>query len=172
MDKSSSDENNPFQHRKVENKYFENATNGLDYDDDDDDEGNGVESVKRLNNRGSFSSSKSVIRNKLALESRHTLLNINPKNRRHYQDEDDDDYNSLHRNISGYVTDEEEEEEDDDDDEDDECDEDEEYDDDQEFYQFRRRRPVSHQQQQQQQQGLNISPVHSINSVEVKPIYK
>ena len=177
LDKSSSDENNPFQHRKVENKYFENATNGLDYDDDDDDEGNGVESVKRLNNRGSFSSSKSVIRNKLALESRHTLLNINPKNRRHYQDEDDDDYNSLHRNISGYVTDEEEEEEDDDDDdededEDDECDEDEEYDDDQQFYQFRRRRPVSHQQQQQQQQGLNISPVHSINSVEVKPIYK
>ncbi|RCK60744.1 Defect at low temperature protein 1 [Candida viswanathii] len=157
LNKSSSDEASPFQHHKVENRYFANATSG---DDEEDVESGGNGSVRRLDHRGSFSSSKSVIRNRLALESRHTLLNINPYGHGSRTD-DEDDYNSLHRNRSGYVTDEEDEDSDEQDEEEDH----------QQFYQFRRRRPPA-SRQQRKPTDLNISPVHSVKSVEVKPIYK
>ncbi|CAK9438526.1 uncharacterized protein LODBEIA_P27500 [Lodderomyces beijingensis] len=80
-----------------------------DYINIDDDRGSSL----KLTRHGSLSSSRSVIRNKLAMSSKHTLSNI-----QHHggggginnDDDDDDDTHSLVGNRSGYVTDSENDE--------------------------------------------------------------
>ncbi|KAI5960331.1 DLT1 [Candida pseudojiufengensis] len=81
-----------FGHRKVEPQYYTN------FDPSINDDTNS----RRLVRHQSYSSSRSVIRNKLALESKHTLSSLK------YEGNDEDN-NSLVRNKSGYVTDSENE---------------------------------------------------------------
>ncbi|CAI5757603.1 unnamed protein product [Candida verbasci] len=84
LDSNLNQSETSFHHKAVENKYFQNIDNNYNSLLDDD------KSVKRLNlqKQSSFNSSRSVVRNKLALNSK----------------------NSLNRNISGYITDSEQEE--------------------------------------------------------------
>ncbi|RLV94292.1 Defect at low temperature protein 1 [Spathaspora sp. JA1] len=86
-----------FQHKMVENKYFTNVDSPAS-----DDQISPQGSIKRtVSRKTSGSSSRSVIRNRLALASRHTLSNIT-KNIA-------PEMSSLKRETSGYMTDSESE---------------------------------------------------------------
>ena len=167
-DDDNSSSNNPFQHYKVESKYFEKATNSDDYDDNNNGNLETSSSLNITHNRGlhhqsSFSSSKSVIRNKLALGNRSLLLKNDShgsssttttkrsKQRQQQQqqhdvmgeDNYDEEYYQLLRRQSGYITDSENEDyeldsiNNNNDGEEEEEDDDDNYDDQQQFYQFR-----------------------------------
>ncbi|KAL6453655.1 DLT1 Defect at low temperature protein 1 [Candida maltosa Xu316] len=158
------EDENLFKHQKVENKYFQNATTEDDYYDDELSESL---SVRKLKHRDSVSSSKSVIRNKIAL-NRNSQPSIIPAqfqvspsrpsqdsyDQQQEEDDDDDDGGSLRRNISGYVSDSEN----------DDSDESEE-----QFYQFRRRRPIN--TNTNNTPANRISPTESVRSVEFKPYH-
>ena len=75
-DDNSSSNNNPFQHYKVESKYFEKAVTNSDDNDNNNDnlENSSSLNIRGLHHQTSFSSTKSVIRNKLALGNRPSLL--------------------------------------------------------------------------------------------------
>ena len=167
-DDNSSSNNNPFQHYKVESKYFEKAATNSDDNDNNNDnlENSSSLNIRGLHHQTSFSSTKSVIRNKLALGNRPSLLKYdshtsgNTRNKKQRQkrnevgnnsdDNDDDEYYQLLRKQSGYITDSEnegyelnsinnEEEEEDAEEEEEGYDQDYQDDDDEErFYQFRR----------------------------------
>ena len=126
-DDNSSSNNNPFQHYKVESKYFEKAVTNSDDNDNNNDnlENSSSLNIRGLHHQSSFSSTKSVIRNKLALGNRPSLLKYdshtsgNTRNKKQRQkrnevgnnsdDNDDDEYYQLLRKQSGYITDSENE---------------------------------------------------------------
>ncbi|EGW34975.1 uncharacterized protein SPAPADRAFT_58099 [Spathaspora passalidarum NRRL Y-27907] len=87
----------PFQHRAVEAKYFTNLDSASSIADESQESPAG--SIRKVKRKDSASSTRSVIRNKLALSSRHTLSSI----RRNAAAE----MSSLKRETSGYITDSE-----------------------------------------------------------------
>ena len=100
----------PFDHRRPEDQFYTNVDYEQEqslyndrYNNDDNEDNDERRSSLRLSRRASVSSSRSVIRNKLALQSKHTLLNLR-------YDDGENDANSLTRNKSGYITDSENDE--------------------------------------------------------------